>query len=94
MQPKGGLFSIQWQDALKGFITAAITAALGIVYNIIGEGRMPVGSEWKSIGITALGAGLAYLVKNFFSNSDGQFAKGEVMQSTNPGDDKPRPPHP
>lgn len=82
MQQKGGLFSIQWQDAIKGFITAVITAALGVIYNIIGEGRMPIESEWKSIGVTALGAGLAYLLKNFFSNDEGQFAKMNTSSPT------------
>jgi hypothetical protein len=71
-------FSLNWQDALKGFVVAAITAALGIIAQSIDAGHvLPTLAELKAAGIAGLGAGVAYLLKNLFTNSGGKLAKKE-----------------
>lgn len=59
------LFTINWQDALKGFIVAAISAPLTIITISLDAGTFTL--DWKKIGIMALTAGLSYIVKNFLT---------------------------
>ena len=78
MKNEAGLFSLGWKDVVKGFIMAIISALLTGVYTSINAGTFPPDvAGWKSMGIVALGAGVAYILKNWLSNSDGQFMKKE-----------------
>ena len=61
-----------WADIIKGFIVAAITAIVTGVYTIIQGGAFPSWSQLGTIALTGLAAGLAYLIKNVFTNSTGQ----------------------
>lgn len=62
------LYGLNWQDALKGFIVAVITAGLATVEQSISAGIMPNLIQLKTAGLVGLGAGLAYLIKNFFTS--------------------------
>ena len=77
---KTGLFSIEWRDAIKGFITAMITGGIGVISTILDNGGLPTIADWRVIGIAALGAGISHLIRKYFTNSDGQFAKKEVIK--------------
>lgn len=70
--------SLNWKDVVKGFIVAAISSVLTGLFNIINDGTMPTGSEWKVIAIAGLSAGVGYIIKNWLSNSSSQFAKNEA----------------
>lgn len=66
------------RDAVKGFILAIITMIISMVYSGINTGAFPqTWIEWKGILIASLGSGLAYLLKNFLTNSNDQLLKKE-----------------
>lgn len=66
MANTSGLFSINWADAGKGFITAAIAAALTSGYQALTTGKFTL-DDLKVACIAGLTAGIAYLIKNFFT---------------------------
>lgn len=72
---KSALFTLVSADLLKGLIVAVLTAVVSAIYTAIQAGGFP--TDWKPILLAAAGAGLAYILKNFLSNSDGQFMKKE-----------------
>ena len=60
-------------DLLKGFLVAVIAALLSGVYNVIQAGAILwTWAFWSPIVLSAVGAGVAYLIKNIFTNSTGQ----------------------
>ena len=61
-----GQWKLNLKDALKGFIVAAITAAITAIYNFIQAGTLE-NVDWKGVGGIALAAGLAYVIKNFLT---------------------------
>lgn len=60
-------FSLNLKDILKGLLVAVITPVITIIMSSVNAGQLTF--DWKAIGITALAAGLAYLVKNFLTPS-------------------------
>ncbi|HMI03744.1 MAG TPA: hypothetical protein VK541_14770 [Pedobacter sp.] len=56
-------FELQWRDAIRGFIVAAITAALVVVQSSIESGSLVF--NWNQIIMAAVGGGVAYLLKNW-----------------------------
>jgi len=78
---------IKSKDLVKGFITAILLAILTGLYSSINEGTFPPSVEgWKAMGVTALGGGIAYLLKNWLTNSDDQFLKKEISNDLNKPD--------
>lgn len=64
---------LNWMDALKGFIVAVIGAILTAVYQALQAGMIQfTWVFWQPIVLTGVGAGIAYLIKNIFSNSAGE----------------------
>ena len=61
-------------DLLKGLIVAILTAIITGVYNALNTG---VAIDIKLTILSGLTAGLGYLLKNFFTNSDGNQLKKE-----------------
>jgi len=59
------------KDLLKGVIVASLTAILGGLYAIIQTGAFPTIADRKAMGMAALWAWLAYLLKNLFTNQEG-----------------------
>ncbi len=59
------LYSLDLKDLSKGLIVAAGGATVAGIQNVLNSGSLTF--NWKSIGITALAAGLSYLAKNFFT---------------------------
>lgn len=60
-------YSVSTKDVLKGLLVAVITPVITIIMTSVNAGQLTF--DWKAIGIVALAAGLAYLVKNFFTPS-------------------------
>lgn len=58
-------FSLNIKDFLKGLLVAVIGAALTAIQTSISAGTIVF--NWKEIGAVALTAGVAYLLKNFFT---------------------------
>jgi len=75
---KSALLSITWQDGLKGLITAIGTAILTGVYQLIQSNGAFDWATLKPVVLAGAAAGIAYLLKNFFSNSAGVFGQSEA----------------
>lgn len=61
-------FRINWRDAGKGCIVAALTAGLTAVYTALTD--VPVHTiDWKVVGIAAATAGVGYIIKNWLTPS-------------------------
>lgn len=59
-------------DFLKGILIATLAAFFAAIYQIVSTGALPTVEQLRAAGLTALAAGLSYLTKNLFSNSQGQ----------------------
>jgi len=67
-----GFMKLNWKDVVKGFILAVLMALVTGVYQAIQTGTILwTWVFWQPIVYTAIGAGLAYLIKNLFQNQDG-----------------------
>lgn len=61
-------FTLNLRDVLKGLLVAVITPVFTIILSSLQAGSIVF--DWKAIGITALTAGLAYIMKNFLSPAE------------------------
>ena len=69
---------VNGRDIIKSILMAFIGSVVTAVYTIISEGmKLPTTEEWKTILTMGLASALAYLVKNFFTNSNDEFLKKE-----------------
>jgi hypothetical protein len=57
-------------DFIKGLIISVLSSVLTVVYQTVEAGSLVF--DWKSIGTIALTSGLAYIMKNLFTNSTGK----------------------
>lgn len=60
-------FTISISDIWKGLIVAVITPVITIIISSLNAGSLTF--DWKVIGVTALTALLAYIIKNFLTPS-------------------------
>jgi uncharacterized membrane-anchored protein len=65
------------KDLLKGFFVAVISAIINFLYTTIQSGALIF--DWKDLLISGLTAGLAYLTKNLFTNSEGKVLTKESL---------------
>jgi len=72
---KSVFLNLNLADFGKGLLLAVLTSVLTIVYTTVQSGSLLI--DWKLVGTTALTAGLSYVIKNLFTNSDGQTFKKE-----------------
>jgi hypothetical protein len=68
-------FSLGWLDVAKALLIAMITPVLVLIQNSIDAGQFSF--HWKPILMTAIGGGVAYLIKNFFTPTQ-TVIKGEI----------------
>ena len=90
MKQTSGLFKIDWQDTLKGVLVAAIGAIITPISESLNAGILTF--DWKHILAGGITAGLAYIVKNFFTSAKVVVPASEVVDDSDP--DKPKPPKP
>jgi hypothetical protein len=86
-QITSGLFKLDWKDTLKGILVAAIGAIITPISEYLNAGILTF--DWKHILAGGITAGLAYLVKNFFTPA--KLVESPKMESD---PDKPKPPKP
>lgn len=65
MMKDSPLFTLNWQDALRGLIVAVGTPILLAIERVIDAGKMDF--SWKTLAMAGLGGGVVYLIKNFFT---------------------------
>jgi len=61
------IYSLDKNDLLKGLLMAVVTPCLVIIQSSLDSGTLVL--DWKNIGMAAVGGGVAYLLKNFFTPS-------------------------
>lgn len=65
-----GFMQLKKNDLLKGFITAVLTVIVTYAGQALDKGEFPTDAHtWILELKIALGAGIAYLIKNFFTNN-------------------------
>lgn len=64
------------RDLVKGLIMAIIAPVVVLLEQVITSGNLS-GINYSALGLAALGGGVGYLVKNFFTNSNDEFMKKE-----------------
>ena len=70
--------SLGWKDLLKGLLVVVIGAILTGVYQALQAGTIAwTWVFWQPILFTGITAGIAYIIKNFFQNSEGDPLKPE-----------------
>jgi hypothetical protein len=72
-------FNLNLKDLAKGAIVAIISAVVTAIIPVIESGTLPTIEQLKAAGWMALTAGVSYLLKNLFTNSDDSFLKGEPV---------------
>lgn len=72
-----GLFSLSWKDAGKAILMAFLGTFVAAVYQGFAAGAFPTAHELGTAAIAGVGSALAYIIKNFFTNSNDQFATKE-----------------
>jgi len=78
MTTKSKIFGVNVRDLLYGLVVAVLSAILTEIHQLLTTEVFEL--SWVRIRPTiyvGLTAGLSYIIKNFFSNSKGKFAKGE-----------------
>lgn len=58
------MFSLNWHDASRGLIMAVISSSLAFIETNIEAGTFTF--HWRSILLTGVSGGIAYLIKNYF----------------------------
>lgn len=61
-------YSLNWLDGAKGLLMAVLAASLTALETTLESGDMVV--NWKRVGIAGVIAGIAYLLKNFFTKAE------------------------
>jgi hypothetical protein len=64
------LYSLSLPDWIKGLMSAIIGAALVSLQQILSANGF-ANIDWKSILLVGLTAGISYLIRKFFTNSQG-----------------------
>lgn len=72
--------SLNWNDALKGFIVAFLTASLTGLIQTLESGLLPNLAGVKVHAVAGLIAGLSYIIKQFLTNNNGDILKKEPKQ--------------
>ena len=70
---RSGFLKLNARDFAKGLLLAVITAVITGLYELLQSGTFAF--DWltlKPIVIAAVSAALAYLLKNLFTNTEGQ----------------------
>lgn len=80
------LFDLGKRDFINGFIIAILAPAVLIIQQSLDAGIWTF--NWKLIAMASISGAIAYLSKNFFTNSKGSLFGRDDDDSTKP---KPRP---
>ena len=72
---KSKFLSLNTKDFIKGLFLSVLTSVLTIIYSSLQSGSLTI--EWKAVGTAAITAALAYITKNYLTNSEDQILKTE-----------------
>ncbi len=74
---KSKIFTLDSRDLINGLIIAFLTAFLTGIIEILGNGAVFTWITMKPVLIAGISAALAYLIKNFSTNSRNQLLTKE-----------------
>lgn len=74
---KSIFFSLNLKDLTKGFVVAFITVLIATIGQTLDSGALPTFAALKVASLTGVAAGLAYVLKNLFTNSADKFLAKE-----------------
>lgn len=69
--------SLGWRDFFRGLAMAILTPVFAILADSVERGELNF--NWRLIVISAIGGGVAYLAKNFFTPKDSVQSKGDIV---------------
>lgn len=78
---KSTLFTLNTKDFVKGLFVAVFTSVITIVYTSVSAGELEF--DGKTIATTALTSALAYIMKNFVTNSNDELLKKDTTSKEN-----------
>lgn len=79
---KADFLTLKIADIGKGFVVAAF-AAIGIaLLPILQSGSLPTLVNLQAAGTAGLAAGIAYLIKNYFTNSNNRLFASEKNETS------------
>lgn len=64
--------SLNRKDLINGVVIAFLAAFVGSLVELLKGGSFPSWEQLKGVGLVSLTAALSYIVKNLFSNSQGE----------------------
>lgn len=64
------LFTLSLKDVVKGFVVAFLTAFISGLSVSLESSALPTIPELQKFALIGLSAGIAYLLKNFLTNSE------------------------
>jgi hypothetical protein len=68
------MFTLNWKDIGKGLITAILAAVLAYVLQLLNAPGFSFHMiNWADIARIGFAAGVGYIIKNFLSDSQGNF---------------------
>lgn len=70
-------YTIGWKDGLRALLIAVISPVLLAVQQSISAGELEL--NWQQLGLTAISAAIAYLIKNFFTPSEVVLDKSHIQ---------------
>ena len=74
---RSAFLTLNWRDFFKGLVLFILTAVITWAYEAIQTGTLFSPGALKAVGLVAIGALLAYLIKNFFTNTAGEILTKE-----------------
>jgi hypothetical protein len=75
---RSGFLKLNLKDFGVGLLVAVFTAVITFLYNLVQAGPIVFNlALLQSIGMTALAAGLGFILNNLFTNSEGKFLTAE-----------------
>lgn len=74
---KSAFGQINKNDLIKAVIVAALSSILVSILPILQAGNLPTLQDLQTIGIAGLASATAYLIKNYFTNSQDELLKQE-----------------
>lgn len=75
---RSGFFQLNLKDVIKGVIVAVITAFLTSLLSLLQAGTIEMTwAFWQPTVYASVIAGISYLLKNVFTNSQDHFGKAE-----------------
>ena len=81
---KSNFLSLNARDFIKAIVMVFISALLTGFYQLLQGGAAFNWVTLKPVVLSSVAAVVAYLLKNFFTNSDDKFLKNEPPQATTP----------